>query len=323
MKHAFVLSYGSYDFRWSFIVMLDQDGQQGLGEATAILYYGWTVEQIELELNKIDQLLRESASVEMILSDVSLSPPTRSALQCAYVDLQAKLQGITLTQFYNIKDSSLAPLSSVTITGTTFEDLKKQIEQYDWPIYKIKMGSPDDDIRFNLIEAFPNKLFRIDANAGWKMDWVLANKKKLKYENIECIEQPFPVDAHEQNQKIHQLIQKPIIADESCLTIDDIHHCTQFFTGVNIKIMKCGGWDKSLEIIKACRAHNLIVMLGCMTETSIGISHAANMAGLVDYLDIDGAVLIANDIADGCVVHEGKIKMSPHAGCGAILNMTS
>ena len=319
LKNPFVLSYGAYQSRWSFIVTIDDRGQTGLGEATAIEYYNWSSEKLERAFSTLEMEIQNMSDIEHILQQESLLPPVRNALQTAYVDLLAKIEGVSIASFYQLPPNPVLPLSSITITGNTKRDLEDQILRYDWPIYKIKMGSEQDDIRLQVIAAHPDKQFRIDANAGWKMSWINKNVLPLAAPNIELIEQPFPIDDVDSLLAFRKIIDKPIYADESCQTIDDIPKCAEYFDGVNIKLMKAGGSDRALELMEAAKKYGMQIMIGCMTESSIGISHASQLLALVDKADIDGAVLIENDQALGAQLIDGKVVLSKHPGSGAVL----
>jgi len=319
LKTPFVLSYGQYDFRWSYILTLSSEGVDGLGEATAIKYYGWTEERLDEEFSSLPSTVVDETTINNILEKGELSPPVRNALQCAYIDLKGKLAGEKIAELYNIMQSGNLPTSSITITGKTIEEFEQQLQSYNWPIYKIKMGGDYDETCLQFMRNHSDKLFRIDANAGWTIDWVQENKAELNADYIDFIEQPFPPDHPQLNLEVKNFIQKPIIADESCQSLANLDHCDEYFDGVNVKIMKCGGVDRALELIQAAKARGSKIMLGCMTESSIGISHASQLLPLVDYADIDGAVLVKNDMARGVSLDKGVLQPTFIAGCGAEL----
>ncbi len=319
MRQAFVLSYGTFNYRESIIVKLEADGFIGLGEASAISYYGWTIEKIESELHEFNTHLDELVRFETLLHTTELSPPTRNALQCAYVDWTSKKENSTLSEYYSIPTVNESIISSITITGNTTDELENQIRLYDWPVYKIKMGSQHDDNRLALIGNYPGKKFRIDANGGWSLDWIKANRTRLNEQNIELIEQPFATGSENKIAALKEMIHKDIFADESCQTIADLEKHGELFDGVNVKLMKCGGWDRAVEIINRAQKLNLQIMIGCMTETSIGISHSSHLLGLANYADIDGAQLLKNDPALGTKLEYGKIIFGHEKGCGASL----
>ena len=317
LEQPFVLSYGSFNTRSAYIVALEEQGQRGLGEATAISYYGWTETLIENTFQKIEVAFEDGMSIPGIMKSLSMIPPVRNALNCAWVDLQARLKKKKIKDFYEFPEVANLPMSSITITGDTQDGIRNQIRRHDWPIYKIKMGTSSDRMKLELMNYYSDKLFRIDANTGWTIAWVKEHADLLNQENIELIEQPFPVDKAEYNLVLKEHVRASIIADESCQRASDIASCAEFFDGVNVKLMKCGGWDHSLKVIQRAREENLTVMIGCMTETSVGISHAVQMLSQVDLADIDGSYLLANDPATGSYLQEGQVVEGKEMGSGA------
>ena len=318
LEQPFVLSYGAFQFRFAYIITLEDQGHIGYGEATAVSYYGWTEELIEAELTRLQSEFEVGLEVSHLLHSLELAPPTRNALNCAWVDLQARIQNKTLCDFFDIDSKLILPVSSITITGNAEAILHQQIQQHDWPVYKIKMGTREDDMKLRLMHQYPEKKFRIDANTGWNLDWIKTHAELLNQNNIELIEQPFPVEQPEFNRVLKDYVQAPVIADESCQHLQDIPACADYFDGVNVKLMKCGGWHQCLDIIANARQHDLLLMLGCMTETSIGISHAIQLVRLVDFADVDGAYLLANDPAKGSYLDAGQIIESTTGGSGVV-----
>lgn len=319
LTQSFVLSYGSFDYRSAYIVTIEEDNVRGFGEATAITYYGWSEEKLESQLENYCARININESIEDLLSEEELLPPIRNAIQCAWVDMQAMRQGISLREYYQLPEVAHADMTSITISGSNEKNLIQQIQFYNWPTYKIKMGGEHDDMILSIIENHPTKLFRIDANAGWNLDWVEKRIQQLKLPNIELIEQPFKIDNVYASYLLKDMLSIPIYADESCQNIADVLSCAGFYSGVNIKLMKCGGWDKALPMIDAAKSRGMEVMIGCMTETSIGISHAIQISSLADKADVDGAVLIRNDPAEGSYVSEAKIYLNERAGSGGQL----
>ena len=320
LHQPFVLSYGSFDHRTAFIVKLQSAGLTGLGEATAISYYGWTEETLQKEFDHCAELINDNHAMEDVLAIKSLTSPVRNALHCAWSDILAQKNGVSIGAYYNIKNDNLITHSSITISGNSVEQLADQIEDLDWPIYKIKMGTDGDLEKLDLIKNYSQKLFRIDANAGWDINWVASNLNALNLPNIELIEQPFPVDQPDLNLQLRELLNIPVFADESIQHINDLPNCRKYFDGVNIKLMKCGGWDKAINIMQAAKAAGLKIMVGCMTETSIGISHSTQLLPLADLADVDGSYLISNDPATGSYLEQGVIHYSNLSGSGARLH---
>jgi L-alanine-DL-glutamate epimerase-like enolase superfamily enzyme len=159
----------------------------------------------------------------------------------------------------------------------------------------------------------------VDANCGWTADETIHNALILKDLGVEFIEQPLKPDDWEGMKKVYSQSVLPIIADEACLREEDVSRCANYFHGVNIKLVKCGGLTPGLRMIQEAKSLGLKVMMGCMTETSIGISAIANAAPLLDYVDMDGALLLANDPAYGVTFDDGKVFFPKENGLGCWL----
>jgi len=189
----------------------------------------------------------------------------------------------------------------------------------NFPIYKIKLGTKEDIDIVKALRSKSDALFRIDANGAWSAEETIANAKILKLLGVEFIEQPLAREDWEGMKKVYQHSVLPIIADESCQTPTDIKRCHNYFDGVNIKLMKCGGITPALGMIKEAKALGMKVMLGCMTESSIGISAIAHLVPLLDYVDMDGALLLKDDPAKGAWIEAGRLFFAEGNGLGANL----
>jgi L-alanine-DL-glutamate epimerase-like enolase superfamily enzyme len=188
-----------------------------------------------------------------------------------------------------------------------------------WPIYKIKLGTDRDlDIVCEL-RKHTTATFRVDANCGWTADQTIEFAPRLKDLGVEFIEQPLPRDAWHQMHRVKAESALPIIADESCIQEGDVRVCANCFHGINIKLVKCGGLTPARRMIAEARRLGLSVMVGCMTESSVGISAIAQLLPLLDYVDMDGAVLLAEDIADGVRLDHGRCIYPDRPGNGVTL----
>jgi L-alanine-DL-glutamate epimerase-like enolase superfamily enzyme len=188
-----------------------------------------------------------------------------------------------------------------------------------WPIYKIKLGTGHDLQIVEKLRKITDAVFRVDANAAWTTEQAISNSKALKDFNVEFIEQPLAADNIEGMKKVKAESFLPTIADESCQRPGDVLKCAGQFHGINIKLMKCGGITPALGMIKTARENDLLLMAGCMTESTVGISALVQIAPLLDCLDADGALLLAADIADGATFDFGKITYSSGFGTGVKL----
>lgn len=312
----FVLSYGVFHYRWSYMIELQAEGETGYGEGTAISYYGWSEDLIEEQLAALPAMVTKA---DLFSYAGSCCAPLRHAYTGAYYDWAAKKAGKTLGNYFGLGDVLGARYSSLTISGQTVEEFAEQIESTDWDNYKIKMGTTHDHVQLAVIRQFPNKKFRIDANGGWTLDWIREHAHDLEAPNIELLEQPFPVGEDAKVREMKNYTTKPIFADESCQKLEDVHMCKGLYDGINIKLMKMGGWDPVLQILEAAQAADLQLMVGCMTESSIGISHSGQLLSRISIIDLDGSTLLKNDPADGLRLDRGEVLFSAHNGCGAIL----
>ena len=209
-----------------------------------------------------------------------------------------KLWGLTLDRI---------PLSDYTIGIDTLEKMVSKMAEYaGWPIYKIKLGTPDDLRIVAELRRHTSAVFRIDANCGWTAEETIANSRELKTLGVEFIEQPLPADDWEGMERVFAESALPVIADESCQVEEDVARCHGTFHGVNIKLGKCGGMTPARRMIRRARELGMKVMIGCMTESTVGISAIAQFLPLLDYVDMDGAELIARDIATGVRLEHGR-----------------
>jgi L-alanine-DL-glutamate epimerase-like enolase superfamily enzyme len=162
-------------------------------------------------------------------------------------------------------------------------------------------------------------VFRVDANCAWGVEETIENSRQLKPLGVEFIEQPMRADDMEGMKEVYQRSELPLIADESCITEADVAKCHGYFHGVNIKLTKCGGLTPARRMIAEAKSQGMKVMVGCMTESSVGISAIAQLLPLLDYVDMDGALLLSKDIASGVTIDYGKVNYSEVNGTGVTL----
>jgi len=207
--------------------------------------------------------------------------------------------------------------TSFTISISSPEQMKKEVEEnpgYD--IYKVKVGTPEDVEMVAAVREATKAKIRIDANAGWDLKEALQKIKALEKYNIELVEQPLYWKDYDGYKILRRRVDLPIIADEGIMRAEDIPLYKEGIDGINIKLQKSGGIREALRMIAMARALHMKVMLGCMVETSVGISAAANLAPLVDYVDLDGNLLLTNDPYQGISIKEGKLCYSDRPGIG-------
>ena len=237
------------------------------------------------------------------------------ALDIAGWDLFGKLKGKQLHNLWNL-DISKNPLTDYTIGIDTIEKMVDKINEKPWPIYKIKLGTNEDVDIITELRKHTSSVFRIDANAAWKQDEALGTIKAFKDLNVEFIEQPLAKDDWEGMKFLFEHSPLPLIADESCVFESDVEKCKNHFHGINIKLTKCSGITPALRMIEKARELDMKVMVGCMNESSIGTGAIAQLLPLLDYVDMDGPLLLAEDVAKGVEFDYGKIIYSKGFGLG-------
>ena len=324
LKETFTISHGSRDFQETLIVAVSQGDFTGYGEAAATTYYGISTEVMIGAIKKAAPILEKNIHLspktiwELTYPLLKDQPFAHCALDMALHDLHGKRNGKPLYKMWGLELIDI-PLTNYTIGIDTVEKMTEKILQFPWPIYKIKLGTKDDVKIIEELRRHTDAVFRVDANGAWGVEESILNSKKLKELNVEFIEQPLAADNNEGMPEVFENSALPIIADESCLVEKDVVKCSEFFHGINIKLTKCGGITPALRMIKEARKLNLKVMMGCMTESSVGISAIAQMLPLLDYVDMDGALLLKNDIAKGVQLANGKILFPKGNGTGVEL----
>lgn len=325
LKHPFTISRGTRTEIPSIIVELSHNGKSGFGEATANPYYHTTVEKFEEELiekHKTIEVFSNQTPEEYwtyLLPHFANNMFLLCALDEAYTDLYTRLQNLKLYQYWSLKLENL-PQTNYTIGIDSIEKMTSKMKEVPWPIYKIKLGTKDDIQIVTELRKHSNSVFRIDANCGWEVTETVKNSVELKKLGVEFIEQPLPADNWKGSKVVYENSHLPIIADESCIIETDVEKCYNHFHGVNVKLMKCGGLTPAKRMITKAKSLGLKTMVGCMTESSVGISAIAHLTPLLDYVDMDGALLLKNDIAKGVTLNNGDIVFSKLNGTGVLLN---
>ena len=325
LLHPFTISRESITVQSTIIVELMQDGVSGYGESTTNAYYGVTEQSLRDSLQQVRELIEStemstpgelwSAANELLNDTFALC-----ALDLAAHDLWGKLQGAPVHQLWGFSTDT-NPLSNYTI-GIDDIDIMiaKMAEFSDWPIYKIKLGTDHDIEIVRALREHTDAVFRVDANCAWTAEQTIANSGPLKSLGVEFIEQPLAADLIDQMPAVFAQSELPLIADENCLVLDDVQRCIGRFHGINIKLVKCGGLTPARQMIELARQNDLKVMVGCMTESTVGISAIAQILPLLDYVDTDGAALLKSDIATGCQVVNGVCQYPLTSGNGVTLN---
>jgi L-alanine-DL-glutamate epimerase-like enolase superfamily enzyme len=324
LKHTFSISRESYDFQDTLIVGLSSNEQTGYGEATSNPYYIITAESMIKEIegvrNEIESFdFSTPEYFHQFLTQKGLSNFSICALDLAAHDLYGKLLGKPLFEIWGTKIDHY-PTTNYTIGISDIDTMVSKMKERPWPIYKIKLGTDDDVNIIKELRKHTDAIFRIDANCAWTAKETIANAPQLKDLGVEFLEQPLKANDWEGMEKVMHHCVLPVIADESCIIESDVEKCGLHFNGINIKLTKCGGLTPALRMIKKAKSMGLKVMVGCMTESSVGISAIAQLLPQLDYVDMDGAILLKEDIATGIHINDdGSLVFPKLGGSGIIL----
>lgn len=322
LKHAFNLASMSRTVTPGVQVSITIDSITGYGEASMPPYLGETVESVTAFLAKINpEKLADPFAMEAIHAYMdSIAPDNRAAkaaVDIALHDLTGKMMGRAWYQIYGL-DAAKAPSTSFTISIDTPEELRRKLEESEpYSIIKVKMGVPGDRELIEIIREHTDKPICVDVNQGWKSpEEALENIMWLAQRNVLFVEQP--MDKHDLSGHawLKERSPLPIIADEAVQTLADVPSLAAAYDGINIKLMKCGGLYEAYKMAVLARGLGMKVMIGCMTETSCAVSAAAQLAPLADWVDLDGNLLISNDLFEGMKIVNGKVTLTNRPGIG-------
>jgi L-alanine-DL-glutamate epimerase-like enolase superfamily enzyme len=320
-KHPFTISKGTKTHQPALLVELEFFGIKGYGEAPAIAYYNIPVEKMIADIEEKKKMIEKFSFTEpeRYWHYLHHLIPDNSFLVCALDiaawDIYGKMKKKQLHDLWNL-DISKNPLTDITIGIDTVENMVSKMKETPWPIYKIKLGTPEDIHIMQELRKHTDAVFRIDANAAWKAEEALEKIKIFKDLNVEFIEQPLAKDDWDGMKFLYEHSPLPLIADESCVSEHDVIKCKGHFHGINIKLTKCSGITPALRMIKEARELGMKVMVGCMNESSIGTAAIAQLLPLLDYVDMDGPLLLAEDVAKGVTYDYGKIIYPDGYGLG-------
>jgi L-Ala-D/L-Glu epimerase len=323
-RYPFTISKGTKTHQPTFIVELDFNGIVGYGEAPAIAYYHIPVEKMIADLTAKKTFVEKYAFTEPERYWHYLHHlfPSNSFLVCALDiaawDIYGKLRQQPLYKLWNL-DINKAPVCDYTIGIDTTEKMIAKMKENPWPVYKIKVGTERDVEIITAIRNTTDAPIRVDANAAWKKEAALEKINIFKQLGVELVEQPLAKDDWEGMKWLYERSPLPLFADEACVFERDVEKCHHYFHGINIKLTKCSGITPALRMITKARELDMKIMIGCMNETTVGSAAIAHLAPLVDFIDMDGPLLLAEDIATGLQYDFGKVSVSEEPGLGILL----
>lgn len=325
LRHVFTVSSYSRKTTPGVQVRIDYQGITGYGEASMPPYLGQSVETVTAFLRKVDLTrFNDPFCLEDILGYVdSLSPgdsAAKAAVDIALHDLVGKLLGAPWYRIWGL-DPTKAPDTTFTIGIDTPDVVREKTRECAdrFNILKVKVGLDNDKEMIRTIREITDLPIAVDANQGWKdRSMALDEIYWLKENGIVMVEQPMPKERLDDNAWITERSPLPIFADEAIQRLADIPSVKGAYHGINIKLMKCTGMREAWKMLNYARAEGMKVMIGCMTETSCAVSAAAQLSPAVDFADLDGNLLISNDLFDGMKVKAGRIVLPDRPGIGIL-----
>ncbi len=325
LRHTFTISRGSQDVVPILIAEIESEGIVGYGETSPNAYYGQTVATVREAIESVAPWFQTQNPFHFrtVLEEAQrrLNGNTQAlcALDLALHDWVGKKLGAPLYQLLGL-DFQKSPPTSYTVGIATISEMIAKLKEFeDFPIFKVKLGTPED---LEIIRALRNStaaIFRVDANCGWGVEETLRKAEALKTLGVEFIEQPLPGEKLEEMEDLFGASALPLVADENSVVPTDVPELAGRFHGINIKLVKCGGIQPALRMIASARAFGMKVMIGCMIESSCACAAAAQLGPLADWLDLDGPLLISNDPFGGMKVEKGRIILSGAPGLGVTL----
>lgn len=321
-QYPFTISNGrTKTHQPALVVALELGPFVGFGEAPAIVYYDVTVEKMIADLESKRQLVEKFAFTEPerywhylhhLFPD---NPFLVCALDIAAWDLFGKMKGKPLYELWNTRWEN-TPVTDYTIGIDTIDKMVAKMKAKPWPVYKIKLGTPEDIQIMQALRQHTDAAFRIDANAGWTVEEALEKIPQLEKLGVTFIEQPLAKDNWEGMKILFEKSPLPLYADESCVWEKDVEKCHGYFHGINIKLTKCSGITPAIRMIQKARELNLKVMMGSMNECTIGSAAIGHFLPQVDEVDMDGPLLLAEDAAEGIHFDYGRVTLSGRSGLG-------
>ncbi len=324
LRHVFTLASGSRTTTPVVLTQLECDGFTGYGEASMPPYLGESHESV---LKFLGQVNMEQFNDPFLIEDItdyidSVAPgnyAAKASIDIALHDLTGKIVGEPWYKLWGLNPSK-TPYTSFTIGIDTPDVVKQKVAEAEpYKILKVKLGLGNDKEMIETIRTVSDKPICVDVNQGWKdKNYALEMAHWLKEQNVSFLEQPMPKEQKDDIAWLTLNAPLPVIADEALQTPGDLFKVKDIYSGINNKLMKCGGMNAAHKMALMAREMGMKVMIGCMTETSCAISAAAQVSPLTDWADLDGNLLISNDVYEGVTVEDGKITLKERPGIGIV-----
>lgn len=320
-RHPFTISKGTKTHQPTLVIELEHFGIKGYGEAPSISYYNIPVEKMIEDLEKKRMAIEKFAFTDperywhYLHHLIPGNPFLVCALDIAAWDLFGKMNNLKLYELWK-GDISKNPVTDYTIGIDSPEKMVAKMMEKPWPIYKIKVGTADDIAIVKALRDNTTAILRVDANAGWDLETALRLIPTLKDLGVEYVEQPLAKDNWEDMKVLFSKSVLPLFADEACVGESDVQKCKDHFHGINIKLTKCSGLTPARRMITEARKLGLQVMVGCMNESTIGTAAIAHLLPFIDHVDMDGPLLLEEDVATGISYDFGRIIYSDEPGLG-------
>jgi len=323
LRHTWTIARNSSDFKENVFVRLERDGVVGWGEAAPNVRYQQSADETLAAIESVRPLMEAGDWFQYVSlrEQWERAIPAEScacaALDIAALDWVGRKLHVPLYRLFGL-DAAKAPVTTFSIGIDTPEVIQQKVKETgDFPVLKIKVGTANDEQIVGAVREVTDKPLRVDANEGWHdKEQALKKIRWLQRMGVELIEQPLPAAMLEETAWLRERVEMPILADEAVTRAADIPRLAQAYDGINIKLMKAGGIQEAMRMIHIARALGLKIMLGCMIESSVAISAAAQISPLVDYADLDGNLLIANDPFAGVTVDRGRLILPDRPGLG-------
>jgi L-alanine-DL-glutamate epimerase-like enolase superfamily enzyme len=323
LRHTWTTTMSSSDFRDTLFVHYSKDGVTGVGEGAPIVRYHENAQgaQQAVEAMRSRLLVMDPWQFDKDMAGVFHNTDgqfaAKAAIDLALMDWIGKRLDIPLYRYFGL-DREDAPLTTFSIGIDTPAITRQKVQEAaEFPILKIKVGLKTDEETIEAVRSVTKKPLRVDANEGWtdkeeavrKINW-------LESQGVEFVEQPMPAAMLEETRWVRERVHVPLIADEACLSAAAVPKLVNSYDGVNVKLDKCGGMLAAMRTLQVAKSLGMKTMLGCMISSSVSVTAAAHLSPLVDYADLDGNLLIANDPYTGVQVRQGKLILPKGSGLG-------